>query len=245
MKRIAIFCVSYNSDKERDHYLASIKQAAQKASDQVQVEVFVANNTKDNNPGYFGAIQQMMKDVDVMTYDYSIISNVDMELNEDFFCRLADYPCESTTGWIAPQIYSHLEERDRNPKILQRYSAKKLQILKTLYQFPILDTLYTHTLYHSKKYQHHEAGPIYAGHGSLIILTKHYFEVCGKIDYPVFLFCEEIYLAECCRQHQLTVRYEPSIRVTDTEHASTGQMPHRLYCRYNYEAISYILQKYY
>ena len=65
MKKIAIFCVSYNSDKERDQFLASINYAAKKAGDKVRVDTFVANNTKEDNPGYFGAIKQLMQDVDV------------------------------------------------------------------------------------------------------------------------------------------------------------------------------------
>ena len=125
MKRIALYCVSYNSDKERDRYLASVQQAADKAADKVNVDVFVANNTKENNPGYFGSVKQLMQDVDLTAYDYSIISNVDLMMEEDFFIKLTAYDCAETTGWIAPQIWSRLEERDRNPKILSRYSDRK------------------------------------------------------------------------------------------------------------------------
>jgi len=245
MKKIAVFCVSYCSDHERDLYLSTIRNAAQKASNIVDVDVFVSNNTKEDNPGYFGAIKRLMQQVDVNNYDYSIISNVDLMLEEDFFQKLADYICSEDTGWIAPQIWSNLEERDRNPKVLNRYSLKKLQILRTFYQFPILDTLYTSTFYKKKKYESHQAGQIYAGHGSFIILTRRFFELCGKIDYPVFLFCEEIYLAEMCRKAGLKVLYEPSLIVKDTEHASTGRMNHGFYCRCNYEAMQYIIKKFY
>ena len=245
MKKIAVFCVSYCSDHERDLYLSTIRNAAQKASNIVDVDVFVSNNTKEDNPGYFGAIKRLMQQVDVNNYDYSIISNVDLMLEEDFFQKLADYICSEDTGWIAPQIWSNLEERDRNPKVLNRYSLKKLQILRTFYQFPILDTLYTSTFYKKKKYESHQAGQIYAGHGSFIILTRRFFELCDKIDYPVFLFCEEIYLAEMCRKAGLKVLYEPSLIVKDTEHASTGRMNHGFYCRCNYEAMQYIIKTFY
>ena len=245
MKKIAVFCVSYCSDHERDLYLSTIRNAAQKASNIVDVDVFVSNNTKEDNPGYFGAIKRLLQQVNAKDYDYSIISNVDLMLEENFFQILADYNCSEDTGWIAPQIWSNLEERDRNPKVLNRYSLKKLQILRTFYQFPILDTLYTSTFYKKKKYESHQAGQIYAGHGSFIILTRRFFELCGKIDYPVFLFCEEIYLAEMCRKAGLKVLYEPSLIVKDTEHASTGRMNHGFYCRCNYEAMQYIIKTFY
>ena len=245
MKKIALFCVSYQSNKERDAFLASIDTAAQKATNLVSVDIFVANNTSENNPGYFGAVKQLMDLEDVTDYDYSIISNVDLAVEEDFFLKLVEYKCDKNTGWIAPQIWSHLEERDRNPKIISRYSLRKLNILKAFYQFPLLDTLYTRTFYRKKKYESHPAGKIYAGHGSLIILTNEYFKRCGKIDYPVFLFCEEIYLAEMCRKAGLEVEYVPSIKVIDSEHASTGKMRHSFYCRCNYEAMLYIIKTFY
>ena len=245
MKNIALFCVSYQSDKELDAFLASINMAAMKATDKVNVEIYVTKNTKDNNPGYFGAIKRLMADVDIKDYDYTIISNVDLTVEEDFFLKLADNTCDENIGWIAPQIWSDLEKRDRNPGIVERYSLRKLNILKLFYQFPILDTLYTHTIYRRKKYESHPAGRIYAGHGSFIILTREYFKRCGKIDYPVFLFCEEIYLAEMCQKAGLNVEYEPSIKVIDTEHASTGKMKHSLYCRCNYEAMQYIIKNFY
>lgn len=245
MKKIALFCVSYYSDRELAAYRLSIDRAKTKAGTLVSLDVFVARNTEEHNPGYFGAISQMMQQVDVGTYDYTIISNVDLTVEKDFFLKLAAYPCEPDTGWVAPQIYSQLEGRDRNPKILRRNSKRKLQILKTLYRFPILDTLYTRTAYRRKRYERHAAGPIYAGHGSFIILTRRYFEQCGSISYPIFLFGEEIYLAERCREEGLKVMYVPRLKVNDTEHASTGQMRHSTYCHYNYQAVAYLIRRFY
>lgn len=273
MKRIAIFCVNYNSYRELTGYFQSLLSAVSKANAGqeavVSLDVFVADNTEENsqeislgdtgalpitcrifpfhrNLGYFGAVGEMMKEVDVSVYDYVLISNVDLTVADDFFVKLSDYPCDATTGEIAPQIYSQGEMRDKNPKILHRYGLRKLKILKLLYHYPILETLYTRTFYRRKKYhQPHPAGQIYAGHGSLVILTKKYFELCGKIDYPVFLFCEEIYLAEQCLKAGLSVEYVPDIKVMDAEHVSTGCMRHGFYCRCNYEAMRYIIDRFY
>ena len=87
--------------------------------------------------------------------------------------------------------------------------------------------------------------PIRQEHGSFIILTKEYFKRCGIINYPCFLFCEEIYLGEQCKEHQLAVVYEPSLRIDDDEHASTGNFKGKKYCQFNYQALSYIIKKYY
>lgn len=61
----------------------------------------------------------------------------------------------------------------------------------------------------------------------------------------LLLFCEEIYLGEQCKEHQLDVVYEPSLRIDDEEHASTGSFKGKKYCQFNYQALSYIIKKYY
>ena len=265
MKRIAIYCVNYHSKDRLEHYLLSIDKAVKAADgDGVQLDVFVIDNSvpaetvdyvpeafalkvvaTGENKGYFGAVSHGMELYDAMAYDYVIISNVDVVMEEDFFAELAKMPVDKALGWIAPQIYSDAEHRDRNPKIMHRYAKRKLQILRFLFSIPPLYNLYTHTAYKSKKLIKHEPGEIYAGHGSFIILTQEYFKRCGIIDYPVFLFCEEIYLGEQCRKQGLKVAYCPHIRVTDAEHASTGTFKRCKYCRYNFEALTYILKTYY
>ena len=209
------------------------------------IDIFVAQNTNEDNPGYFGGIKRQMDKVDLTAYDYCILSNVDLTVEDDFFDKLAAYDCAKDTGWIAPQIWSKLEGRDRNPGRVRRPSLRRVRLLRMLYRYPKLEKLYSRTLYRRKKYQAHEAGPIYAGHGSCIILTRKYMEACGKIDYPIFLFCEEIYLAEMCRQAGLNVEYVPDIRVNDIEHVSIGKMARKAYCQYNYEALNYIIQRFY
>jgi GT2 family glycosyltransferase len=264
MKKVAIYCVNYHSKNRLEHYLQSIDQAVRAADGDVVLDVIAIDNSvpvevidyapeafalkvvkTGENKGYFGAVREGMKHVDPIAYDYSIISNVDVVMEEDFFVQLITAPTDKTLGWIAPQIYSDAEHRDRNPKIMRRYAKRKLQILRFFFSIPPLYNLYTHTAYKSKKLIKHEAGEIYAGHGSFIILTQEYFKRCGIIDYPVFLFCEEIYLGEQCLKQGLKVEYCPNIKVIDAEHASTSTFKRSKYCRYNFEALSYILKTYY
>lgn len=263
MKNIAIYCVNYHSYSALEEYLLSLDNANRRK--EVLLTVFVGDNTDTNvqelkfvpqsfklkiyqigkNLGYFGAIKYMMQQCSPLEYDYSIISNVDVTLNENTLTTLAKMNKEDSCGWIAPAIISGSEDRDKNPKITNRYSKKKLSILSILFKYHWLYNLYTHTIYKRKKYTKREAMKIYAGHGSFIILTNEYFKKCGIIDYPVFLFCEEIYLGEQCKQHNLKVLYEPAIIIYDTEHVSTSKFKNKQYCRFNYEAIKYILTRYY
>jgi hypothetical protein len=132
-----------------------------------------------------------------------------------------------------------------NPKISERYPYYKLKVLQFLHHHPCLHKLYSKTLHNRKRIQSSTEGCIYAGHGSFIILTKMFIERCGTINYPIFLFCEEIYLAELCRAAHLNVTYVPNLRIFDREHISTGKMSINEYSRLNYEAVSYILNEFY
>ena len=245
MKRIAVFCVTFNSDKELEHYKASLQKAVDKTEGGVSLDIFVSQNTEKDNPGYFGGIRRAMLQTNVTAYDYAIISNVDLTVEEDFFVKLAAYDCAEDTGWIAPQIWSAQEERDRNPKIMHRYPLKALKILKTIFHYPLVWDLKRRITSRQKKWVSHPAGEIYGGHGSFIILTKRYFERCGVIDYPVFLFCEEIWLGEQCRKAGLKVMYVPNLVVSDAEHASTGRMKLGYYCHLNEMALDYIIRNFY
>lgn len=268
MKRFLLLCVTYHSYEELKRYVASVDMAAQHASNEWAVDLYVADNTESGfqeielktkaihqirvfpyheNIGYFGAVQRMMAVVDsIAEYQFAAISNVDLEMPEDFFSRLGQLKVADNVGWVANAIVSGLERRDRNPKIMHRYSEGRLKQLRFLFKYPILHYLYQKTLYLRKRaYAQRPAMHIYAGHGSFILLTQSFLIRYPLLSYPMFLFCEEIYVAELCREAGLLVRYEPSVSVLDTEHCSTGKMRKSFYYKANYQSIDYILNTYY
>ena len=265
MKKILIVCVNYNSYQELHNYLASIERAAQLCPN-VKVEVIVADNStkeeeinttsfvnisvsvrKYDNLGYLGAAQEVINKCDDLTvYDFVAISNVDLRIKEDFVCKLDAVLIDNDVAWIAPTIWSECEGRNRNPKVMQRYSRRKLEIINLMYRFPLLDWIYTNTAYKKKKEQSEAPEQnIYAGHGSFMLLTKHFFERHSKIQYPIFLFGEELYLAELIRESNQKVLFAPKLVVYDTEHVSTGSMKKKFYYKCNKEAIEYIIKKFY
>lgn len=78
-----------------------------------------------------------------------------------------------------------------------------------------------------------------------MIFTSEFFKKCPTLSYPVFLFCEEIFFAEIVRRIGGKVTYCPSIKIKDKEHASTSKMNLSKYCKYNYEALTYIINTFY
>lgn len=261
--RILIVAISYNSNEALNRYLNSIEIAMENNSD-IQLKIVIGDHSESNpfylskdpmfdckvvrqeNIGYLGGAAKLLTQEDVLDNDYVIISNVDVELAEDFFTQLKNKKYDCKIGWIAPMIWSTTEQRNRNPFIVKRYPLCKLRILRFLYKVYFLHKLYTMTLYKRKKNQIvNTAKYIYAGHGSFIILTKSFFQKISSIDYPMFLYGEELYLAELISQNSLEVYYDESLKIKTEDHVSTGKMKSKFYYECNYRSLTYIINRFY
>lgn len=267
--KILIVCVNYNSYPELKNYLASIETSVVACSLPCQVDVWVADNSSEkevvdvaqykhitvqvkplDNLGYLGGAAAIINNLSNLSdYDFVIISNVDLVVKASFFYQLL-YNDTGTTlqdvVWIAPKLYSIVEKRDKNPRLLKRYSKKRLLLLLLMYHFPLLHFIYTSTLYKRKSYSGDvNARYIYAGHGSMMIFTNKFFQYYPKLEYPAFLYGEEIYLAELVRKIGMHVYYNPRIEVKDIEHVSTAKMKSSFFYQCNKEALKYIISAFY
>lgn len=257
--KIAIIAVNYNTYESLRQYLYSIEASLENV--QVVVDIYIADNSsqkelldlslfklnieviKLSNLGYLGGAFYILNNlIDISDYDYIIISNVDLLLSKDFFTSLQGVVLDKNIAWIAPSIFSQEENRDRNPKIVYRYSKRRLRILYYMYRIPILHWLYTKTLYRRKRFSNISFPmDIYAGHGSFMIFTSKFLKGNLPMKYPVFLFGEELFFAELALRNNLKVRYIPEIKVLDKEHISTSKMKSSFYYKCNRDAIRYIL----
>lgn len=263
--KVIIFCVNYNSDKELEKYLISLERAIENAD--VELTVVVSDNSlsykeierkysfelyhfkTEKNLGYFGGaifgIKRCGKNIDI--YDYSVISNVDLEVDKNFFKELSAFCADDKTGCIAPKIYSVGEHRDRNPKVLERYGVRKLQLLRLMYKYPFLNYIYTAVFFKRRRerIKNCQQDIIYAAHGSFMLFTKKFSSFLSNMEYPVFLFGEELYIAEHLRKRGLKTIYLPNVVVIDKDHASTSKMKSKFYYKCNYEAIDMIIKEFY
>ncbi|MET3376949.1 GT2 family glycosyltransferase [Variovorax boronicumulans] len=272
--KVALICVNYNSTSDLVRYLKSIRQAEGRV-DELSLSIFVADNSTGNfkidlnslidfkvetknlkienyeNIGYFPAASRIWNDclVERMNYDYVIVSNVDLELSENFFEDLKAIPSDFSTGVLAPAVISR-RGSDLNPKILNR--PEKIQLKKNKF---IFDKLLLYVLYvgasnlkykflgRSKKSS--AAREIYAPHGAIVIFTNSYIRCAKSIDYPVFLYGEEIFVAEECRRNNLKVRYEPGLQVSDFDHGATSMQGAGFRATEHAKSIDYLLKTYF
>ena len=266
-KKILLVAITYNSNHALKIYLKTIETALKKANN-IDLTVIIGDNGDKkfdisnlefdynvsichfNNLGYLGAAFEIINRQNLREFNYIVISNVDIKLGADFFQKLYEREESDSVGWVCPQIWSETEQRNRNPFLYSRNSKFKLNILRLFFFFPLIHKIYIKTFYKRKRYFQRLnlngiSNEIYAGHGSIFILTSSFVKkITEKLNYPVFLYGEECYFAELCYHCNLKVIFDPQLKVTTEDHISTRNL-NKLYYKYNFEALTYILKKFY
>lgn len=220
MKKYLLICVTYHSDNELHAFVESVRHAAERVKGKIQVDVEIADNGQENL-GYLGGALPIYN-AKAQGYDFVSISNVDLELAPDFFEQLLKTDT-SHTGWLAPDIYTDKINRHENPFMLSRPTKRNFFIWDIIYSSTLIYRLY-HRLYllKSKKTKIYPACEIYAGHGSFMLFTKAFVQANQEIQFPGFMYGEEIYLAERTRSAGLKVQYTPALRIANVGNISTG-----------------------
>jgi GT2 family glycosyltransferase len=208
-------------------------------------------------------------------FDWLVVSNVDVEfLGDDFAVRLADLWSTEDIGVIAPSIWSSVSRCDLNPKMLVRPGRARIRLYTLLYRSFCLLNAYglSAMLVRNLRYllknrvltpimrwlaplqrgsrpdtTVRDSAPksIYAPQGACIIFSKLFFLRGGSLDYPMFLFGEEIYVAETARVLGLRVVYDPRLTLRHDDHRSTGIMRSRAMASHAYESAVYIADTYF
>lgn len=219
------------------------------------------------NLGYFGGANFGLKQFLGRSPlpEWVIVSNVDIEFRDpNFFAALGQLQSTENLGVVAPRIWSARWQRDLNPKIMQRPARRRMHFYNVVF-----GNYYSQTAYEILSFlknglrsqlrrqrgiapQPQDGNPpaahstvIYAPHGSCMIFHQRYFSRGGSIEYPVFLFGEEIFVAETARRLGLLVAHCPQLWIYDNEHASTGIIRNRKIARYMTEATRYLVSNYF
>lgn len=271
-KKLALICINYNSYPHLVRFLNSIETSAQGSKIDLQV-IVIDNSTnsvnsevlsdfcessdlslriiKTANVGYFPGAKIGLDDMSdaVKEFDFISISNVDLTLDQFFFKRLGNIPIDESTGVIAPAIISEKRKDDLNPKIEYRPTRSSLE--RTLKIFSHVSLFFAYRLLSDIKSKLRGTNlssrkvEMYAPHGSFIIFTKRYFERGGDFDYPRFLFGEEIFVGETCRELNLSIRHHPELVISDIDHGSTSLKSLRFLANEHVKSLNYLLNKYF
>ena len=222
MKKILLIAVTYHSDEALHSYMESVRYAAERVKERMQVDIEIADNGKDNK-GYLGGAATIYNEK-AHGCDFVAISNVDLTLTPDFFEQLEHEKIDNK-AWLAPDIYTEKINRHENPYMVNRPTKRDFYIWNIIYSCTWIYRLY-HCLYTLKGRQKkvYPACDIYAGHGSFMLFTKAFVEQYKEIHFPGFMYGEEIYMAELTRTAGLKVHYTPALRIVNTGNINTGQI---------------------
>ena len=263
-----VICVKYGSDEETEKYLDSMRTLQSQERLHVLVVdntvkgTWVGDSSKPNcravqapdNLGYFGGARyglSLYLETNPLP-DWVIVSNVDLSIEDPLFLdRLTRLGSIPNLGAVAPSIRSSLTGIDQNPYMRVRPTALRMHFYKWLFRswvalntYECLSVLYKKISGQFRKDRsgYFQSGPseeIYAPHGSFLIFSRTYFERGGDLQFPRFLFGEEIYIAESMRRLGLKVLYEPSLQVIHKEHHSTGLFRSRRIAAYVASSAAY------
>lgn len=217
------------------------------------------------NLGYFGGAAWGLSQylIDKTLPDWIIVSNTDIEFTDrDFFSRLTILHKKNNCALIAPAIYSTQAGVDQNPFMEKRPSVLRMKLYKWVFHFYSIYVLYQTagllkqkiSRFIKKTQAHFEnsemiasaySRQIYAPHGSFIIFHRNYFEAGGSLNHGVFLFGEEVFVAESARRLGLTVMYDPSMVLWHREHATTSILADRKKAKYVSIASAYCADEFF
>ena len=208
------------------------------------------------NRGYFGAAK--------LAYDHyrahgqelpnwTIVCNHDVVIDDqDFLLKLSSQDWQSA-GVLAPRIRLAETGADQNPFMLNppdRWRRFTMKFYSSCYPLGLLwDWLSRQKRSLRKVFSPATRTPemprqIYAAHGSFLVFSRNYFLAGGLLDHSLFLFGEEIAVAETCRRLGLKVLYAPGLQVLHDEHSSVGPGMSRTAYQYHRQSVRHLFSKY-
>ena len=187
-----------------------------------------------------------------------IVSNVDVEfLDHGFFSRLLSMNSElDRCGMIAPSIMSSVSKLELNPMLIERPSSKTMAFYKYVFSNAFFLNCYElgsrvknrSKLFFKRNGAWPETKPVqelYAAQGSIMIFTPTYLRLGGDLQYPMFLFGEEIFFAERLRQMDLKIFFKPDLKCVHHEHVSTGTIKSRKIAGYVHESAVFLSEEFF
>lgn len=270
LPRIAIICVNYENRAEGLRFLQALSDLNLSVIDVFMVDNSEKEkfNSKDllalpwakllsngQNLGYWGAFMVGLKEALLQTtpYDWIVLSNPDITFDPDFFDQLLKRKLDGMQV-IAPSICSGISQRDQNPFMKARPSSRKLRFYKLIFSNLGSFIVYDFLSQLKKKYQSqksikskvHEGDTfIFAPHGSLIIFSLQAAQSLLSATTAPFLFCEEIFLGEHCRNNKIPIQYSPDLKATHRESTTMRFIPSAKIVKYKSESMQLIYRNHF
>lgn len=196
-------------------------------------------------------------------FDWLILSNPDIEFEPEFFEHLAKMARQSPLI-LAPSIISGKSGEDQNPYMIRRPSSRRMYFYQSIFSHYLGYFLYDLASSIKKgmkcRFQswcpssspseymvseEREGARIYAPHGSLIVFSPEIGPLIREWGVGPFLFCEEVFLGENCRQQGIPVFFSPVLKARHQESTTMRLMPSKKIGHYKGEANRMVYERYF
>jgi GT2 family glycosyltransferase len=208
-----------------------------------------------SNTGYFGAARlafDMISKRDGGIPEIFIVSNFDLEFDKNSFFREINEVClESKSAVIGPRIVSGLNKSELNPMYTSRLQLSHLRRLSFITSYYLLFVAYQYLHYLKRKLRSEKSMvakssiEVYAIHGSMMIFKTSFFQKGGSLIYPSFLYQEELFVAEQCRNLNLKMEVNSKLQVVHAEHTTTGKFKSVQHMKWLHQSVEFILKEFY
>lgn len=187
------------------------------------------------NLGYFGGADFALRAISSAEAAAVIVSNVDLGIPQQSTLRdILRVASEVDSAMVlAPAILSERDGRDQNPLLTVRPSVREQATRRRRMASPALAqlTILGAQLQRAARVRATRSvaprSSVYAAHGSFMIFLPSYFSAGGDFSHPIFLFGEELTVAERVRGMGGTIVYVPEIVIRHVEHGQMGVMRSR------------------
>ena len=244
-------CVNYNNSKETINYIIHLNQCLNEKQFNIVVcdnseskcefdnlSKFIKNYHIKNiyltkskkNLGYFTGMQFA---INFYVNNFSDIPSIIYICNTDIIIKTKNIIEISKNIFkkdnilsIAPNIVLAKQLKPQNPFKIKKPTYKKLKFLEKVYSNQVLNNTYSLAYKLKRKLIKNSITDsstctIYAPHGSFIIIKKEFFKLGGTLNYPGFLFGEELFLAEQILKLNKKVIYLKDINIIHNENCVT------------------------
>jgi GT2 family glycosyltransferase len=188
-----------------------------------------------------------------------IVANPDIHFpDNNFFQKLNSY-YHNEAAVIGPDIILETTDlpsspKHQNPHLIRRPSKFRMHLLKLLSQFypiylgyEIVSSLRYGLINKLGKPLPEREHPckIYAPFGAFIIFHRSFFLAGGTLDYGCLIYGEEFMVAETARRLNLTILYDPRLKVIHAQHGSIRLLKSKQRARLARESLTYCIDSFF
>jgi len=207
---------------------------------------------QDENKGYMAGCNygfSYIKDLVNISPSFIVYSNNDITFESKDFIEKATglFNNNSEVAFIAPSVWDLNEQKELNPFMISRPSAKRFKIMKAIfsnYYLALLFDIFSRYRPRKKSKVITEESKVYAPHGSIFIIEFSFLKN-NPIDDAYFLYGEEITVGETALSAKKEIKYNSSIKIFHHSHSTTGVGLSIFTYKSKKNAINYLINKYF